>query len=384
MDGAKAIRKKRPTALRGLIYFGVLAIVGFGIVSFVLTMRSDAGPLVPTENPAPIPVEAGIIKLSSVLELNEAYSGLVEARQTSQLGFNGRGRITDINVDIGDKVMQGQTLARLDTRALQASLAAAQASIREAEAMEELADVTLRRQSSLVDKGHLSRQALDEAQAQSDAAAARIAAASAQANMLKVDIDLARISAPFDGVVTRRFTDVGTIAGPGTSILELVETGTLEARIGLPLITARDIESGQDYVLRSEIGEVSATVKSVNTVVDARQRTITVIFSLSPETAPPVGTVVRFDAKRDVDERGFWVPLSALRQADRGLWSILVIETRSGGSSTVTRPVEMIHTDGNRAYVRGTVSDGEMYVSDGLQRIIPGQAVVPQTDTQNL
>lgn len=384
MDGAKVSREKRPTALRGLIYFGVLAIIAFGLVSFVLAMRSDAGPLVPTEDPAPIPVEVGIIKMSPVLEINEAYSGLVEARQTSQLGFNGRGRIVTIGVDIGDTVKRGQTLARLDTRALQASLAAAEASINEAEAMRDLADATLRRQSSLVEKGHLSRQALDEAQAQSDAAAARISAASAQANMLEVDIDLARITAPFDGVVTKRFSDVGTIAAPGAAILELVETGTLEARIGLPLITAKGVEAGQAYDLRSEIGAIPATVKSVNKVLDARQRTITVIFSLAPETAPPVGTVVRFNAKRDIDERGFWVPLSALRQADRGLWSILVVEKLSGQSRTAPRPVEMIHTDGNRAYVRGTVSDGEMYISDGLQRIIPGQAVLPKTETQTL
>ncbi|MEO1028987.1 MAG: efflux RND transporter periplasmic adaptor subunit [Pseudomonadota bacterium] len=384
MDGSEFSREKRPTALRGLLFFILLMVIGTVIVSFVLTMRSDAGPLVITEAPDPIPVETGIVELGQTLDLDESFSGLVQARQTSQLGFSVTGRIDAISADTGEVVRKGQTLVRLDTRALQARLAAAEAATAEAEAMQKLAEATLTRQTELVNRGHLSAQALDEAQAQADAAVARIAASEAQADTLRVDIDLARIKAPFDGTVTRRFMDVGATAAPGAPVLELIETGSLEARIGLPVSTAETLIPGSSYILDSAQGEVLATLRNAADIVDTRQRTITAIFDLDPTAGLPSGTVIRFTADREVSERGFWVPVSALQEADRGLWSILIVEDRDGVTRAAIRPVELIHTDGNRAYVRGAVQNGERYVSDGLQRVIPGQAVRPSPGVKQL
>lgn len=375
MDGSEFSREKRPTALRGLVFFILLMIIGAVLVSFVLTMRSDAGPLVITEAPDPTPVETGTVRLEQSLGLGESFSGLVQARQTSQLGFSVTGRIDAISVDTGEPVRKGQTLVRLDTRALQARLAAAEATTAEAKAMQKLAEATLKRQTELVERGHLSAQALDQAQAEADAAIARIAASKAQADTLRVDIDLARIKAPFDGTVTQRFMDAGTSVSPGVPVLELIESGSLEARIGLPVATAQTLVAGAEYLLESDLGDVTATLRNAADIVDNRQRTITAIFDLSDSSSLPTGAVIRFTADREIEERGFWVPISALQEADRGLWSILIVEQRSGTERAVIRPVELVHTDGNRAYVRGAVRDGERYVSDGLQRVIPGQAV---------
>lgn len=109
-----------------------------------------------------------------------------------------------------------------------AQLAAAEAVVIEAKAGRDIALATVQRQNILLEKGHISQQRVDEAQAQTDSAEARIIAAQARADTLKVQIDLARITAPYSGMITERMADEGSIASPGMPLLELVETGRME------------------------------------------------------------------------------------------------------------------------------------------------------------
>ena len=53
-------------------------------------------------------------------------------------------------------------------------------------------------------------------------------------------------------------------------------------------------------------------------------------------------------------------------------------EPVGSGWQVATRPVEMVHTDGDRAFVRGAVTDGERVITNGLQRIVPGLPVEPR------
>ena len=152
--------------------------------------------------------------------------------------------------DTGSKVTRGKTLARLDTRALRAQLLAAEAGIEEARAGRDLAQTNVARQNALFEKGHVAEQRVDEAQAQVDTATARINAAKSQADTLRVQIDLARITAPFNGVVTQRYVDEGSIAAPGTTGAGACrKPALLEARIGLPAKEAALLKVGDAYVL---------------------------------------------------------------------------------------------------------------------------------------
>ena len=192
------VQTRGPTMARGLLFLLVifLSIVGIGI--FILVQRgATAGVNVPSEVARPISVNVTPVRYSSELEIQEQYSGLVMARRSSSLGFEAGGRIAEISADIGDQVAEGQVLARLDTRSLNARLQASEAQISEAHASLQLAQATLDRQAFLVERDLLSGQSFDEAQTQLDAATARLAAAEAQADTLRVQIELSRIRAPF-------------------------------------------------------------------------------------------------------------------------------------------------------------------------------------------
>ena len=371
-------RDKRPTALKGLFFLIILLLVCAGLVFAAAQLRSKEGPKVAKTAPVPMAVQVAPVELVSAFTLNETYSGLAEARRNSALGFSSGGRIETIAVDVGDRVKRGSILASLDTRGLRAQLASASAVVDEARAAHSLALSTVERRRTLKLQGHVSQQAVDEAEAQANTALARVEAAKAQADIFRVQIDLSRITAPFDGVVTARMSDEGAIAGAGQPILDLVEAAHLEARIGLPANSAARLVPGDAYTLQADTGAVEAVLRSVTGVIDPAQRTVAAVFEINDAEIIASGAVVRLNMERDIDEPGFWVPVKALSTASRGLWTIYVAEPTESGWHVASRPVEMVHTDGDRAFVRGAVTAGERVITDGLQRIVPGQPVEPR------
>lgn len=379
-DTTATERQPRPSILKGLLFLLVVAAAVAALAVFVLSQRSDEGPLVITETPTPLSVDVVKASLQTSLDLDEKFTGIVTAKRTSQLGFQGGGRIAALNADIGDRVVNGQTLAVLDTRSLRSQLSSAEAQIAEAIANHSLAMSTVQRQQTLLEKGHVAEQRVDEAVAQASTAQARIDAAEAQAQALRVQIDLSRITAPFPGVITERMYDEGAIASPGAPVFELVETGALEARIGLPSVLAAELETGSVYTLEGDRGPVDARLRSVTGVINAGQRTVTSVFDILDPQAVSVGAVVRLQMAREVSEPGLWVPVTALAEGQRGLWSLYIARQESDGWRARPGLVEIIQSEGERAYVRGAVSDGDHIIVDGLQRIAPGQRVTPRLD----
>ena len=370
-------REKKPSFIKGTIFLLVLVVIIALLTLAALTRRSADGPLVATQAPAALSVMVARVEMSEGLDLEESFSGLVVARRTSQLGFSGSGRIANIRVDIGQLVQQGQILAKLDTRNLEANLAAARATIAEAEANYALAVATVSRQRTLFEKGHVAQQRVDEAEAQASAAAARIQAANAQADTIQVSIDLSAIRAPFTGVITDRMVDEGAIAVPGMAMLELVESLKLEARIGLPSPAANLLEEGKTYTLISDRGPVEAVLRARTGIIDQTLRTVMTVFDITQPETVDTGAVVRLALPRTLEERGFWAPISALSESSRGLWALYIVQADSQMYRAEPRLVEIVHTDGERAYVRGTVKDGERYIIEGISRLVPGQAVAP-------
>jgi len=151
------------------------------------------------------------------------------------------GYVSAIRVDIGDRVKAGDLIATLEVPELKDQLAAAAASEQRAETenaiahlnYQRLADVN-RSQPNLV-----AQQDLDDAQAKDSASAATVAVAKADAARYRALMDFTRIEAPFAGVVTKRFADLGSLIQAGTSsgtmpLVELAEDDLLRLRFPVP------------------------------------------------------------------------------------------------------------------------------------------------------
>lgn len=371
----------KPGIGRGLLFLAVIGVCFALIAVFVLSQRTGGGAInIPEGKPDPLPVNVARAIYTSDLQVAERYTGLVFAKRSSSLGFETGGRIASIDADVGDRVASGAILARLDTRALRARLSAAEAQITEAQASLGLAEATIARQQALVDKGLLSGQAFDETEAQADAALARVNAAEAQADTLRVQLRLAAINAPFSGVITQRRMDEGAIASPGQPVLQLVEDGALEALIGVPAQMAGALVPGDAYDLVIGSKTVTAELRAVTGVIERGQRTVNTVFDLEGGPGIQPGAVARLELDRGVGERGFWVPVSSMTESSRGLWAVFAVVDVAGQSAPVIekRLVDLVHAEADRAFVRGAIEDGDIFVVNGLQRLTPGLPVEPK------
>ncbi len=164
-----------------------------------------------------------------------------------------------MNVDFGDKVKAGQLMATLEVPELQDELDNARATEQKAEADYTNAHLIYTRLKS-VNKDHpnlVAEQDLDTAEANDLAAAAAIAAAKADVEKYQTLIGYTQITAPFDGVVTHRYADPGTLIQAGTSsdtqALPLVRVSdNYRLRLDFPVTVdyVKDIRLGDPVAVR--------------------------------------------------------------------------------------------------------------------------------------
>jgi len=175
------------------------------------------------------------------------------------------GYIETRKVDIGDHVKAGDLLAQITAPELdhqiaqaQATLAQNQATLRQAQASRDLAQVTHDRDSSLVQKGWLTPQQGDtdrltlEAQHGAVAVAqANIAAQQALIRVLNQQRDYLSVIAPFDGIVTQRNVDTGSLVQTGSTFMfTLMQSDVIRTQVYVPQDAAFGVAPGIDAVVR--------------------------------------------------------------------------------------------------------------------------------------
>ena len=268
----------------------------------------------------------------------------------------------------------------------------------------ELARLQRDRRADLYTEGAISREELDQqsfstgalenrlAQAQSqldelrvgtrreqiDAQMARVAQIDAGLRQVEVDLNKSVIPAPFDGRISARQVDEGVVVSGGQTVLSLVEAGDLEARVGLPTAIADTLTPGQSYPIQVGNRTASATLTALLPALDTASRTVTATLTLSGADLI-VGETVRLLLDETQPTDGVWLPSTALVPDDRGLWSVYILgesAPESPNRFTVTRrQVEVLHTEGHRSLVRGTLQAGDRAIVEGTHRIVPGDRV---------
>lgn len=350
---------------------GVIAAIVLGTGAGVgwLHQRAAAGP----EEAAPqaLPVTVTVFSRQQSYTERASYLGRVEARRSVALGAEEQARLISVTVEEGETVRAGTILARLDASLILAERAAAVAERNRAAADLSLAQLEEKRQERLWKQGHVSEAVYDAARFQREALQAQVVALEAQIAALDIRIARHEIRAPFDGVVTARLMDEGAIASPGAPVIRLRERGAPEARIGVPsAISARfplDMPQMLQIAGRTVEGVLTASIPDI----DPATRSVALIFRLPPQMDAPEGETVELAAEISHDGTGGWLPVTALREGQKGLWTVMVVED----GVVVAEAVRVIALSGDRAFVDGTLAEGARVVTAGLNRIAPGQAV---------
>ncbi|HEV2394054.1 MAG TPA: efflux RND transporter periplasmic adaptor subunit [Verrucomicrobiae bacterium] len=150
-------------------------------------------------------------------------------------------------VDIGSQVRAGDLLAEIDTPELNQELAQARAQLAQAQASLTLAKVTAARWADLVKTASVSEQEAIEKQADFELKKATVQAAQANVVRLEELQHFEQVTAPFDGTITARGTDVGQLisAASGKELFRLAQTGILRVYVRVPDVVTGDVVPGQ-------------------------------------------------------------------------------------------------------------------------------------------
>jgi RND family efflux transporter MFP subunit len=186
---------------------------------------------------------------------------------TANIFARASGYIEKRHVDIGDRVKQGQLLVEITAPELdhqiaqaEATLAQLQAAQQQAQANLDLAQVTLNRNDPLVRKGWFSQQqgvndvqTLKAQQSALGVAQANVTAQQAQLQVLRQQKAYQRVIAPFDGVMTQRNIDVGSLvqadATTGTFMFSMTQSSVIRAQVFVPQDLAFGVSPGIDAIL---------------------------------------------------------------------------------------------------------------------------------------
>lgn len=365
-----------------VVAFAVAAVVTFGVTG-ALHARVSASEATDTRTPMPVISEMFITEAG--YERQQKFLGLVQAASRSQVGFEVPGAIDKILVSEGQTVEAGQALAILNAEALQARRRAAASTVEQVSAELELARARTERQAPLRNTGAISAQTFDDTRLAEKSLASSLEAAKAQLEALEIDLAKTTLRAPYSARIGRQLVDRGAVTAPGTPVFTLVSTADREAHIGIAVEQASDLTPGESYTLQWREEFVDVKLRAVRPDVNPISMTTVAIFELPAELAAFDGEPVSVIVPRRVAEPGGWLPLSALLEGERGVWTVLALSERDGMQVSRREVVEVLHVSGTHAFVRGTLNAGDEVIADGIHRIAPGTLVTTlNADQQRL
>jgi RND family efflux transporter MFP subunit len=227
--------------------------------------------------------------------------GTVRAAQTSDLASQMMGNIVAIQAREGDRVQRGQVLALIDSSQARAAVdrataarVAAQQQLVAADSDLVLAETTLKRYQNLYDRKSVSPQEFDEVKARQQAARARRdmaqaghAQAQAALHQAMTSLDYTRIRAPFDGVVTQKKADSGTLASPGMPIFIVEDVRRYRLEVAVNESDLRFVRTGGQVSVAIEAldnAELKGKVVQIVPAADPASRAFLVKVELPTDT----------------------------------------------------------------------------------------------------
>jgi RND family efflux transporter MFP subunit len=334
--------------------------------------------------------------------------------QNVELHAKVAGYIKNINVDIGDHVHTGEVLAVLEIPELVAQVDEAKAAVHHAEeeiqrahsevSRAEADNVALHANAERLvntDKarpGLIAQQELDDAtakdrasQAQVDAATSSLAAAKQQLEVAKADEqhysalgNYARIVAPYDGVVTWRFSDTGSLVQAGTSnssglpVVTVAQVNVLRLRIPVPESLAAKVRIGDsaDVHVQATGEHFTGKVQRFTDSLDTSTRTMQVEIDV-PNSNYHLQPGMYADVTLSANSRpnALTVPIEAIQRHDNNKTSVLVLDAQN---RVQLRDVQGGVESSDAVEILSGLNEGERVLVGNLGSYQPGEVVRPK------
>lgn len=317
------------------------------------------------------------VTISSVAAENNTpfltASGKIEAAKSATLSTRMMGFVDKVHVNVGDKVSKGQLLVSINNSDLSAKQAQTTAGITEAQAAFNNAEKDYQRFQNLFADNSASQKELDDQRARFEMAKARLEGAKQMKNEVQSQFAYVNLRAPFNGVITNKFIEAGTMANPGVPLISVEGPGNFEVTASVPESEISKIKSGtevqvivksSDKILPGTVTEVSSSASNtggqflVKVILDKTDASI-----LSGMYA-----TVQFPIEKTTDITAVLVPEEAL--VKRG--QLTGIYTVSQSNTAILRWLRVGRTFGDNVEILSGLSSDENYIISSESKLYNG------------
>lgn len=343
-----------------------------------------AAPAVAQEQPALVQVDA--VRIEPLNQTRPVLGRVVTKRQ-GQVAARVGGLVTRVEVEVGDRVIRGAVLVELDAEPVQYEVDLADAEFESAVADRAIAEAEialleseLARIERLKESAAFSKAQREDKIRQIAVAKSRLSAATARLGQYQAKQQASQrnlrdmvITAPYDGVVTRKMVNPGAYVRLGDTVISLVDDSALEIEADVPVDQLKGLKPGADVQV-TIAGEVqTATVRAIVPEENPLTRTRAVRFTPAEPPTPgdlAVAQSVTLDvpigATRDVAT----VSKDGVIQRPNGAMVFLVKD-----AAATPQPIQLGTAVDGRFEVLDGLGDGDLVVIRGNERLRPGQAV---------
>ncbi|WP_103874607.1 efflux RND transporter periplasmic adaptor subunit [Bosea lathyri] len=321
-----------------------------------------------------------LVTPTPVVDAERRFTGTIAARVQSNLGFRVAGKIVERLVNVGQPVIAGQALMRIDETDLRLALTAKRNATAAARAVLVQARADEKRYAVLVKDGFAaSPQRYEQAKAALDTAAAQLAAAEADEKVAENGSSYSVLVADADGIVVETFGEPGQVVTAGQTVVRLAQAGPREAVVALPETIRPAIGSAAvANLFGAENRRYSGTLRQLSDSADPQTRTYEARYVLDGEAAAaPLGATVTIRLTNQTSQPEMEVPLGALMDDGQktGVWLL------DDATSTVKfRPITLVRVTSETAIISG-LTEARPVVSLGAHLLQDGARV--RTVSQN-
>jgi RND family efflux transporter MFP subunit len=400
---------KNKSVLRVVVV--VIAITALSVVAAVVLRPRPSSAVVQASS---APVAPTVVVMRAPISNTLSIAGEFLPWQEVELHAKVAGYIRKINVDIGDHVRAGQTLAVLEVPELTAQVEGAAAGIlhsrdeiqraqnevTRAEAAHASLHAAYERlhQAAQARPGLIAEQELDNAyasdrtsEAQVDAAKSSLSAALQQLEVSKAAHqqvtamqDYSHIIAPFDGIVTFRYADTGALIQSGTSnvasmpVVKVAEVSVLRLRIPVPESIAAGVRVGDTAQVRVQASgeKFPGKVARFTGSLDRSTRTMQVEIDVPNKDyrlSPGMYADVTVEVQNSLN--ALTVPVTAVHRTNAGAAAVLVVDS---SGRVQPRAVQTGVEDPTRVEIISGVNEGDQVIVGNLDAYQAGELVRPK------
>jgi RND family efflux transporter MFP subunit len=325
-----------------------------------------------------IPVQVRIAPSVKIPDTTE-YLSIVKSRHSAAINPQVEGQVTRIFVKSGDRVNAGSILLQIDPLKQEATVSSQEASRAAQEANLRYAKVSLERAQKLSAAGVISKQELDNAQSNYDAALAQVKALDEQVKQQRVELRYYSVPSPMDGIVGDIPVHVGDRVTVATLLTNINEPGGLEAYIYVPAERARNLKVGLPVRLldnENHLG-IDTQISFVSPQVDTDTQTVLAKAAFAnPQAKLRIAQQVSAQITWGTHE-GPVIPVLAVQRINGQFFAFVSVNE---GKGTVARqkPLKLGDTIGNDFAVLDGLKPGDHIIVSGTQFLQDGAAIAEQ------